>query len=406
MIHATWLALSNDASVATTQPRNQATHAAQRNGKANSEVGKGPHSPLLRPSSSLKMQSTVAFKPAMVVRAAAPSRASRPAAARAAAPVAARTSFLSGSVAGSAASVRFVGKAAGKGGFRLVTAMAKKSVGDLTEADLKGKVVFERADLNVPLDKELNITDDTRIRVRPTCAGAGCCNSVRLVGWLQHRAAGWVACAARVLRELAHEPRRRSGVVWQLTVATSGAARGCRGSARPALPTLLLVAQVGCSSLRFAADAPAGRSAQAAIPTLQYLTSKGAKVMLTSHLVRRRPRGRRPSWGFRSRSYPARSAHAAGPHGSLPPQPPTPARASCGARALRGAYRRARRALRSGTIGGQAEPVLCARTARQACARPAPVVCARTARLACAMPASVPVRARSRLACASADQRA
>ena len=71
--------------------------------------------------------------------------------------------------------------------------MAKKSVGDLTEADLKGKVVFERADLNVPLDKAtLEITDDTRIR--------------------------------------------------------------------------------------------------AAVPTLQYLTSKGAKVMLTSHLVRALPR--------------------------------------------------------------------------------------------------------------------
>ena len=76
--------------------------------------------------------------------------------------------------------------------------MAKKSVGDLTEADLKGKVVFERADLNVPLDKAtLEITDDTRIR--------------------------------------------------------------------------------------------------AAVPTLQYLTSKGAKVMLTSHLVRARCRGGRCS---------------------------------------------------------------------------------------------------------------
>ena len=43
--------------------------------------------------------------------------------------------------------------------------MAKKSVGDLSEADLKGKVVFVRADLNVPLDKKtLEITDDTRIR--------------------------------------------------------------------------------------------------------------------------------------------------------------------------------------------------------------------------------------------------
>lgn len=42
--------------------------------------------------------------------------------------------------------------------------MAKKSVGDLTEAELKGKVVFMRADLNVPLDESQNITDDTRIR--------------------------------------------------------------------------------------------------------------------------------------------------------------------------------------------------------------------------------------------------
>jgi phosphoglycerate kinase len=40
----------------------------------------------------------------------------------------------------------------------------KKSVGNLTEADLKGKTVFLRADLNVPLDDDQNITDDTRIR--------------------------------------------------------------------------------------------------------------------------------------------------------------------------------------------------------------------------------------------------
>ena len=46
---------------------------------------------------------------------------------------------------------------------RVVT-MAKKSVGDLTEADLKGKRVLVRADLNVPLDADFNITDDTRIR--------------------------------------------------------------------------------------------------------------------------------------------------------------------------------------------------------------------------------------------------
>merc|ERR1719267_168539 len=41
--------------------------------------------------------------------------------------------------------------------------MAKKSVSDLTEADLKGKAVLIRCDLNVPLDGK-TITDDTRIR--------------------------------------------------------------------------------------------------------------------------------------------------------------------------------------------------------------------------------------------------
>ncbi|KAH9315330.1 hypothetical protein KI387_023957, partial [Taxus chinensis] len=45
-----------------------------------------------------------------------------------------------------------------------VLCMAKKSVGDLKEGDLKGKRVFLRADLNVPLDDAQNITDDTRIR--------------------------------------------------------------------------------------------------------------------------------------------------------------------------------------------------------------------------------------------------
>lgn len=42
--------------------------------------------------------------------------------------------------------------------------MVKKSVASLTAADVAGKRVLIRADFNVPLDKQGNITDDTRIR--------------------------------------------------------------------------------------------------------------------------------------------------------------------------------------------------------------------------------------------------
>lgn len=42
--------------------------------------------------------------------------------------------------------------------------MPKKSVESLSESDLKGKKVLVRCDLNVPLDGDRKITDDTRIR--------------------------------------------------------------------------------------------------------------------------------------------------------------------------------------------------------------------------------------------------
>ena len=39
----------------------------------------------------------------------------------------------------------------------------------IDEVDIKGKTLFIRVDFNVPLDQNLNITDDTRIRaVLPT----------------------------------------------------------------------------------------------------------------------------------------------------------------------------------------------------------------------------------------------
>ena len=39
--------------------------------------------------------------------------------------------------------------------------MNKKTIKDI---DLKGKKVFVRCDFNVPMDKEQNITDNTRIK--------------------------------------------------------------------------------------------------------------------------------------------------------------------------------------------------------------------------------------------------
>jgi len=42
--------------------------------------------------------------------------------------------------------------------------MTKKCISDLNSEDLIGKRVLVRCDLNVPLDKEQNITDDTRIK--------------------------------------------------------------------------------------------------------------------------------------------------------------------------------------------------------------------------------------------------
>ena len=42
--------------------------------------------------------------------------------------------------------------------------MSKKTVADLSQADVEGKKVLVRADFNVPLDDNGNITDDTRIK--------------------------------------------------------------------------------------------------------------------------------------------------------------------------------------------------------------------------------------------------
>ncbi|CAN1750031.1 Phosphoglycerate kinase, chloroplastic [Linum perenne] len=75
---------------------------------------------------------------------------------------------LRGSIGFSAAEPLFASNASpsirSRSSRRFVVSMVKKSVGDLSSSELKGKKVFVRVDLNVPLDDSQNITDDTRIR--------------------------------------------------------------------------------------------------------------------------------------------------------------------------------------------------------------------------------------------------
>jgi hypothetical protein len=136
------------------------------------------------------MATMLSAKPLAVRATASAPRASRAAVAvRAAARVApaSRSTFMGAAAPLAGAAPR----RAAAGARRACTVeAAKKSVGDLTEAELKGKTVFVRADLNVPLDKELNITDDTRIRVRRCCARRGrLCAAVACAGWHAGRTA-------------------------------------------------------------------------------------------------------------------------------------------------------------------------------------------------------------------------
>merc|ERR1719254_458524 len=61
---------------------------------------------------------------------------------------------------------------------------AKMSVEDLSEADLKGKKVLIRCDLNVPLNSDLEITDETRITA-----------SVPTIEYLCSKGAKVIACS-------------------------------------------------------------------------------------------------------------------------------------------------------------------------------------------------------------------
>jgi len=74
------------------------------------------------------------------------------------------SSFFQAPQVQSLRSARMASRPAVRGLRQVTKAEGKLSVSDLKKEDLEGKTVLVRADLNVPLDKEQNITDDTRIR--------------------------------------------------------------------------------------------------------------------------------------------------------------------------------------------------------------------------------------------------
>jgi phosphoglycerate kinase len=113
--------------------------------------------------------STVAFR-TTVARTSAPKATRSAKVAAVATPKAARMSSKAaacfGARQGASVHTVFAARPASKAqAVRVVQVEAKKkSVSDLGKAELEGKRVFVRCDLNVPMDKSKNITDDTRIR--------------------------------------------------------------------------------------------------------------------------------------------------------------------------------------------------------------------------------------------------
>jgi phosphoglycerate kinase len=112
---------------------------------------------------------TVAFRPTMAKAQPPVARRSAKVAAVAApkaARMASKAAAFGGARQGASMQTLFAARPASKAvAHRTVKVEAvKKSVGDLSKGELEGKRVFVRADLNVPMDKDKNITDDTRIR--------------------------------------------------------------------------------------------------------------------------------------------------------------------------------------------------------------------------------------------------
>jgi hypothetical protein len=155
----------------------------------------------------------------------------------------ARTATLALALFGGAEALR-IGAAPMRSASRTCTIeMAKKSVGDLTKADLEGKRVLVRCDLNVPLDGCALHRPERPCR--PQC--------IRTVAPRRAR------CAPGVLDE--QHP-------WLMHVPSSS--RRCRLPPRSKTIT---------DDTRI----------RASIPTVKYLIDNGAKVLLSSHLGR--PKG-------------------------------------------------------------------------------------------------------------------
>jgi hypothetical protein len=139
--------------------------------------------------------------------------------------------------------------------------MAKKSVGDLSRADLEGKVVFVRCDLNVSAAAARRPPPQNPIpppRPPPAARSKSFCSPPNFVNFCSYNSQFHLRSP---LQPPHHPP--------QLTHPSS--------SAPPTHTT-----QVPLDGTKISDDT----RIRAAIPTLKYLADNGAKVVVTSHLGR------------------------------------------------------------------------------------------------------------------------